>query len=87
MNGKKLDSNTRSSQSLTFFKKRILAFKRHSANSTFHYHNPTRLKLIRRLRPGLNHLIFHESKDSSQDTLDPTGNHANVETTIYLLSF
>ena len=36
----KLHSNIRNSESLALFKKRILAFIRPFANSTFQYHNP-----------------------------------------------
>ena len=42
----KLDSNIRNSESLAIFKKRILAFIRPYANSTFQYHSPKGLKLI-----------------------------------------
>ena len=42
----KLDSNIRNSESLAIFKKRILAFIRPCANSTFQYHSPKGLKLI-----------------------------------------
>ena len=48
----KLDSNIRNSESLAIFKKRILAFIRPCANSTFQCHNPKGLKLISRLRLG-----------------------------------
>ena len=44
-----LDSNIRHSKSLAISKKRILAFIRPSANSTFHCHCPDSLKLITRL--------------------------------------
>ena len=51
----KLDSSIRNSKSLAIFKKRISAFVRPSANSTFHCHNPNDLKLITSLRLGLTH--------------------------------
>ena len=41
-----LDSNIRNSENLVLFKKRILAFIRPSANSTFHCLSPNGLKLI-----------------------------------------
>ena len=55
----KLDSNIRNSEILALFNKRILAFIRHFANSTFQCHNPKGLKLITRLQLGLSHLWFH----------------------------
>ena len=74
----KLDPNIRNSENLVLFKKRILAFIRPSANSTFHCLNP-------RLRVHC-HLRFHKFKHSFQDTLNPISNCGTVETTIqYLL--
>ena len=64
-----LHSNIRNSESLALFKKRILAFIRPSANSTFHCHDPEGLKLITRLRLGLSHLRF-KLKCSFQDTFN-----------------
>ena len=43
-------NNIRNSDNLALFKKRILAFIRPSANSTFHCLNPNGLKLITKLR-------------------------------------
>ena len=60
----KLDSNVTNSGSLLLFKKRIVAFIRPFANSTFQCHNPKGLKLITRLRLGLCHLRFHKFKHS-----------------------
>ena len=60
----KLDSNVTNSESLLLFKKRIVAFIRPFANSTFQCHNPKGLKLITRLRLGLCHLRFHKFKHS-----------------------
>ena len=80
-----LDSNTRNSESLEFFKKRILGFMRPSANSTFYCHCPDGLKLITRLRLGLTHLRFHKLKHNFQDTLTPTCGCGTVETTIHYL--
>ena len=58
----KIHFNITNSESLALFKKRILAFIKPSANSTFQYHNPKDLKLITRLRLGLSHLRFHKFK-------------------------
>ena len=67
------------------FKKRILAFIRPFANSTFQYHNPKSLKLVTSLRIGLNHLRFHKFKHSFQDTLNSICNYGTVETTVHYL--
>ena len=82
---KNLDSNIRNSENLALFKKRILAFIRPSANSTFHCLNPNGLKLIPRLKLGLSHLRFHKFKHSFQDTINPICNCGTVETTIHYL--
>ena len=79
----KWDSNIRNSESLVLFKKRISAFLRPFANSTFHCHNPKGLKPIARLRLGLSHLRFHKSKYSFQDTLNPICNCGTVEATVH----
>ena len=81
----KLDSNIRNSESLALFKKRILAFIRPFANSTFQYHNPKGLKLFTRLRLGLSHFRFHKFKHSFQDTLNPIWKCGAVETTVHHL--
>ena len=81
----KLDSNIKNSESLPLFKKRILVFMRSFANNTFRCYNPKGLKLITRVRLGLNKLQFHKSKHSFQDTLNPTCNCDTVETTIHYL--
>ena len=73
----KLDSNISKSESMALFKKRILAFIRSCANSTFQYHNPKALKLITRLRVGLSHLRFHKFKHSFQNALNPICNCPN----------
>ena len=80
-----LDSNIRNSESLTIFKKHMLAFVRPAANSTFHSSNPDGLKLITRLRPGLSHLRFHKFKHNCQNTLNPICSCGTVETTIHYL--
>ena len=74
------------SENVALFNERILAFIRPSANSTFHCLNPNGLKVITRLRLGLNHLRFHKFKHSFQDKLNPICNCGSVETSInYLL--
>ena len=79
----KLDCDIKNSESLALFKKRILAFMRPSANSTFQCHNPKSSKIISRLRLGLSHLRFHKFKHSFHDTLNPTCNCYTVETTAH----
>ena len=81
-----LDSNIRNSESLAFFKKRILLFKRLCANTKFRCHCPHGLKLITRLRLGLSHLRFHKFKSNFQDTLNPTCSCGTVETIILYYS-
>ena len=82
-----IHTNTRISESMTLFKKLILAFIRVSANSTCHYHNPKGFKLIKRLRPGLSHLRLHKLKHSIQDTSNPICNCGTVEITVHDLLF
>ena len=67
--------------------KRILAFIRTSANSTFHFHCPDSLKLIARLRLGLNHPRFHKFKQNFQDTLNTTCSFGTVEIAIHYLLY
>ena len=78
-----LDSNIRNSESLAFFKKRILAFINPCANGTFHCDSPDSLKLITSLRLGLSHLLIHKFKHSFQDTCSPIWKCGTVEITIY----
>ena len=80
-----LNSNTRNSESPAIFKKRISAFIRTSANSTFHCHTPKSLKLITRLRLGLSHLRLHKFKHSFEDALNPICNSGTAEKTIHYL--
>ena len=70
MEWNKLDWEIKNSESIATFKKRIRSFIRSSANSTFNCHNPIGIKLLLRLRLGLNHLREHKSKHSFQDSLD-----------------
>ena len=81
----RLDSNIRNSEILVLFRKDVLAFKRLSANSICHCHNPNSLKLITRLRLGLSHLWFHRFKRSFQDTLNLIFNYSNFEAAIHYL--
>ena len=78
-----LDSNIRNSESLAFFKKRILAFINPCAKGTFHCDSPDSLKLITSLRLGLSHLRIHKFKHSFQDTCSPIWKCGTVEITIH----
>ena len=80
-----LDSNIRDSEGLEIFNKRILAFIRPSANSTFHCHCLDGLKLIAKLKLGLSHLRFHKSKHNFQDKLNLICSCVTVETTTLCL--
>ena len=57
-------------ESIETFKKKILSFFRPSPKSTFNCHNPKGIKLLSRLRLGLNHLREHKFKYSFQDSLN-----------------
>ena len=81
----KWGSNIRNAESLALFEKRIMAFIRPFAKSTFQCHDLKGLKLITRLRLWLSHLRFHKFKHSLQDTLNPICNCGTVETTVYYL--
>ena len=65
-----LDINIRNSESYTTFKKSILRFIRPSENPIFNCHNPSRIKLITRLRLGLSHLREHKFRHNFQDKLN-----------------
>ena len=55
----KSDDNIRNSESISVFKKRLLAFVRPVENSVFNIYEPNGLKLLTRLRLGLSHLSEH----------------------------
>ena len=56
----KLDFNIRNSKSLNTFKRKLLNFIPPYANNIFDIHNPTGIKFLTRLRPGLSHLHKHK---------------------------
>ena len=81
-----LDKSIRSSESFAVFKKTILQFIRPTPNSTFNCHNPIGIKLITRLRLGLNHLQNRKFKHNFLDCLNPIcccGK--DIETTVHYL--
>ena len=82
-----LDKSIRNSESFSIFKKNILKFIRPSPNSIFNCHIPKGVKLLTRLRLGLNHLRDHKFNHSFQDSLNPICNcGTDVDTTArYLL--
>ena len=67
----KLELNIRNSESLNIFKKTLLNFIRPSGSTVFNCHNSKGVKLLTRLRLGLNHLCEHKFKHSFQDSLNP----------------
>ena len=67
----KFYSNIRNAASINIFKKRLLNFIRHCANSIFDIHYPLRIKLLIRLCLGLNHLHEHKFRYCFQKTLNP----------------
>ena len=82
-----LDPNLRNSESLTLFKKSILAFIRPVVNTTFsnfHYDSQKGLKRITRLRLGLGDLGY-KFNHSFQDPLNPICDYGIVENTIHYL--
>ena len=68
------DPNLRKPKSISVFKEKILNFIRPPPNSFFD-HNPKGIKLITRLRLGLNHLREHKFKHRFQDTINPLCNY------------
>ena len=69
-----LDLNLKNSKSISVFKEKILNFIRPSTNSFFDCHNLKGIKLITRLRLGLNHFGEHKFKHSFEDTINPLCN-------------
>ena len=63
-----LDRNIRNSESVGFFKSKILKFLRPKPNSIYNCYNPKGVILITRLRLGLSHLREHKFKHSFQDS-------------------
>ena len=82
-----LDWKIRIPGSLLIFKKDLLNFIQHCANSIFNIHNPYGIKLLTRFRLGLSHLRDHKVRHCFQDTLNPLcdcGNDTEI-TTHFLL--
>ena len=74
----KLDPNLRNSESFLTSKKNILHFVRPTANSVYNYHSPKEIKLITRLRLGLNRLREQKFKHNFQESLSPLCNWGDV---------
>ena len=53
------------------FRKRMLNLIRPNCNETYGIHNPTGLKLLTRLRLGLNHLNDHKFNHNFRDCINP----------------
>ena len=63
-----------------------MRFIRPSENPIFNCHNPSRIKLITRLRLGLSHLHEHKFRHNFRDTLNPICSCGeNIETTAHYL--
>ena len=76
----------RNSESIGFFKGKVLRFILPKPKSIYNCHNPKGIRLITRLRPGLSHLREHKFKHSFQDCLNSLclcGN--DVETSSHFL--
>ena len=58
-----LDNIIKSSESYSMFRKKMLNLIRPKCNDTYRIYNPMGLKLLTRLRLGLNHLNDHNLKD------------------------
>ena len=66
-----LDPYIRNSESVGYFKSKILKFIRPKPNNIYKCHNPKGIRLVTRLRLGLNHLREHKFKYSFQGCLCP----------------
>ena len=65
-----VDPDIRNSESVAFFKSKILKFIRPKPNNIQNCHNPKGIRLITRLRLGLSQLSEHKFKHSFQDCLN-----------------
>ena len=66
-----LDDNIRNSESISVFKKRLLAFIRPVENSVFNIYESNGLKLLTRLRLGLSHLNEHRFRHNFENCVNP----------------
>ena len=72
----------------SIFEKRILNFIRPLPNIVSNSHNPQGLKLLKRLRLGLSHLLYHKFKHNFLDTINPLCScGSNIETTLHFLLY
>ena len=67
----KLNSDIKNSDSSAIFRKKILAFIRLVGNSICGIYNPFGVRLVNRLRVGINHLREHTFRHSSADIANP----------------
>ena len=65
-----LDYSLRNASSINVFKKNILKFIRLGPNKVFNIYNPYVLKLLTRLRLGLNYLCVHKVNHNFSDCLN-----------------
>ena len=66
-----LDPDICNSESVGFFKSKILKLIRPKPNSIYNCHNPKEIRLITRLCLRLSHLCEHKFKHNVQDCLNP----------------
>ena len=79
-----LDCKIRNSGSLSIFKKNLLNFIPPCANGIFNIQDPYEIKLLTRLRLGLNHLSLAITRHCFEDTLNPLCDCGNdTETTAH----
>ena len=86
-NWNQLDPNIQNSSSIEICKRALLSFIRPKSANVYRIHNPRGLKLLTRLRLGLNHLREHKFRNNSNDTVDPfcrCGTN-NIETSEHFL--
>ena len=66
-----LDINIQNSSSINVFKKELLKFIRPEPNSTYNIHDTKGLKLLKRSRLGLSHLVDYKFRHNFQDCVSP----------------
>ena len=66
-----LDLSITNSNSLEFFKSKLLAFIRPGQRSIYNVFNPQGLKFLTRLRLGLSHLNEHRFRHNFKDCINP----------------
>ena len=87
LNGTMLIAKLQTHELTQFFKKHLLNFIWHCANSAFNIHNPYGIKLLTRLLLGFIHLRDPKFRHCFQDTLNPLYDCSNdTETKTHFFS-